>query len=228
MCFCCIAYCRTAAVTPADSECILRRVIDAQYETNWPLCQLHALFDSLHMPYKHIPFVSTDASGQKYPEKQWKICSQKTYQKTPKHKYFMFLPLSPFCCSHLINGFFFLFSLSFQLWVLDFLFCTNCFMISTLNQPFDSNRCADYWKTISTLLRSVWKELVRRLPQQTDIKEVKRTKKICSTHFRLFITWTLKWKWTQPEPNICSYVIKWLEMSTEFQWNMLLNRIYSN
>lgn len=165
---------------------------------------------------------------KKIPWKTMKNLFTKNIPKDTQTQIFYVLTIESFLLLSSNKWIFFLFSLSFQLWVLDFIFTTNYFMISTLNQPFDSNRCADYWKTISTLLRSVWKELVHRLPQPTDVKEVKRTKKIWSTHFRLFITWTLKWKWTQPEPNICSYVIKWLEMSTEFQRNMLLNRIYSN
>lgn len=65
-------------------------------------------------------------------------------------------------------------------------------------------------------------------------KRSKKTKKICSTHFRLFITWTLKWKWTQPEPNICSCIcnkmtenVNWISVKYAFGQNLFkLNSIY--
>lgn len=150
---------------PMDSmECIQCRVIDAQYETNWPLCQLHALFDC--STHAQCLFFSADAhqiqhtlyttmTGEESNNEKYSIEKHTKDTQTQTFYILCFTIQSFQLNSRLINGFFFclFFLISFQLWVLHFR--SNCFMVSTLSQPYNSTCCSIEKRTAqlnSTLL----------------------------------------------------------------------------
>lgn len=149
------------SVTPTNSmECILCRVIDAQYETNWPLCQLHALFDSLHMLFlsflptheKRNTKKNTHTKDSKIKEvTKWKTMKN-SFENIPNDtqtQIFYILPLSPFACFSTNKWISFFFSrFSCEYWI----FRNNCFMVLILSQPKHSIGVLAIKKKIPTQL----------------------------------------------------------------------------
>lgn len=150
---------------PMDSmECIQCRVIDAQYETNWPLCQLHALFDSF--THAQCLFFSADAhqiqhtlyttmTGEESNNEKYSI--EKTYQRHPNTNilHFMFYDsvLSVELSPNKWIFFVFFFSSRFS--------CEYCIFVATVlwyrlvAKPYNSTCCSIEKRTAqlnSTLL----------------------------------------------------------------------------
>lgn len=137
------------SVTPTNSmECILCRVIDAQYETNWPLCQLHALFDSLHMLFLSFLPTHEKRNTKKTHTKDSKI-KEVTKWKTMKNSFenipndtqtqiFYILPLSPFAC------------FSTNKWISFFFFS----LVSAVSIEFFVTTVSWYWFFLNPSIRS--------------------------------------------------------------------------